>query len=149
MSAQQLVRLKMKILLTAISLLLISTIATAVCLKGHPSIAEEYADSRNVFIGKVAAIKAVPESGNYYDGHNYTVQVQEVFKGNPAKPIVIFSENSSGRYPMVVGSTYLIFVYYELDHYQINSCGNTGVLPDKEDAVLAVRRLGKAQRNPI
>ena len=50
----------MKVLLTVISFLLISSIATAVCLKGHPSIAEEYADSQSVFIGKVVSMENVP-----------------------------------------------------------------------------------------
>lgn len=131
----------MKILLTAISFLLISTIATAVCLKGHPSIAEEYADSQSVFIGKVTSIQDVPESGAYYDGHNYTVQVQEVFKGNPTNTVVIFSENSSGRFPMSVGSTYILFVYYELGRNQVSNCGNSGLLSEKQDVIQAVRQL--------
>ena len=131
----------MKILLTAISFLLMSTIATAVCLKGHPSIAEEYADSQSVFIGKVTSIQDVPESGDYYDGHNYTVQVQEVFKGNPTNTVVIFSENSSGRFPMSVGSTYILFVYYELGRNQVSNCGNSGLLSEKQDVIQAVRPL--------
>ena len=93
----------MKLLLIAISFFLISTIATAACLKDYPSVAEEYTESKSVFIGKVVEIIAVAESGNYYDGQNCTVQVQEVFKGNPTKLITIFIENSSGRFPMVRG----------------------------------------------
>lgn len=135
--------MKMKIILIAISFMLVSSIATAVCLNGHPSVAEEYANSQSVFIGKVIAEKAIPESGNYYDGHDYTVHGQEVFKGNPTSTVVIFSENSSGRFPMAVGSSYIIFVDYELGRYQIDNCGNSGVLPEKEDVVRAVRELNQ------
>jgi hypothetical protein len=131
----------MKIILIAIAFILVSSIATAVCLNGHPSIREEYANSQTVFIWKVIAEKAVPESGNYYDGHDYTVQVQEIFKGDSTSALVIFSENSTGRFPMSVGSTYILFVYYELARYQINNCGNSGLLSQKRDVVEAVRTL--------
>jgi hypothetical protein len=127
--------------LIAISFILISSIANAACLNGHPSITEEYTNSQSVFICKVLAENAVPESDNYYDGQNYTVQVQEVFKGNPASTVVIFSENSSGRFPMSAGSIYILFVYYEFGRYQIDNCGNSGLLPEKQDVVQAVRQL--------
>ena len=135
----------MKIILTAISLLLASSLAAAVCLKGHPSIREEYADSQSVFIGKVQLKKSVPESGGYYDGDEYTVEVREIFKGNPTNPIIIFSENSSGRFPMTVGETYLLFVLYELGRYQINSCGNSGLLSEKQSFVPRLRQLKQSE----
>ena len=133
----------MKIIITAISLLLVSSLAAAFCLNPNdsPSIGDEYADSQSVFIGKIISKKGVPESGGYYEGDEYTVQVQEVLKGNPTNPISIFSENSSGRFPMDVGSTYLIFVYENLSRYQIDYCGNSGKLPGKNNALLHVRKL--------
>jgi len=131
----------MKIIITGICLLLASSLAAAVCLTGHRTIAEEYPNSKSVFIGKVTAKKDVPESGNYYNGHNYTVQVQEVFKGDPINPVVIFSENSSGRFPMVVGMTYIIFLYYELGRYQVDNCTNSGLLSEKQDVIQTVRHL--------
>ena len=143
----------MKIIITAIFLLVASSLASAVCLKGHRTIAEEYANSKTVFIGKVTAKEEVPKSGDFYDGHDYSVQAQEVFKGNPINPIVIFSENSSGRFPMEVGMTYIIFLYYELGRYQIDNCGNSGLLSEKQDVVQAVRQLkqirGKQIKKPI
>jgi len=137
----------MKLLLIAISFFLISAIATAVCLKDHPSVAEEYTDSKTVFVGKVIEIIDVAELFIYYDGQICTVQVQEVFKGNPTKSIAIFSENSNGRFPMVQGVTYLIFAYYELGRYQINNCGNSGILSNKEDTVLEVQSIKQNKAN--
>lgn len=133
----------MKIILTAIAILLTASIATAVCLNGNPSVTEEFADSESIFIGKVLADKNVPESDNYYDGNNYTVETQEILKGKPTKTVDIFSENSSGRFPMTVGSTYIIFLHYELGRYQINNCGNSGLLSEKQEAVQTLRRLKK------
>ncbi len=131
----------MKTILIAISFLLLSSSADAVCLKGNPSAKQEYADSQSVFIGKVLEHKHVPESRDYYDGDEYTIQVQEVFKGESKHQIVIFSENSSGRFPMTVGSTYILFVYVELGRFQVSNCGNSGLLSDKKDVVSVVQTL--------
>lgn len=84
---------------------------------------------------------SVPESGGYYYGDGYTVEIQEIFKGNPTNPIVIFSENSSGRFPMSVGETYVLFVHYELGRYQIDNCGNSGLLSEKQDSIQVLRQL--------
>ncbi len=84
---------------------------------------------------------SVPESGSYYEGDEYKVEVQEIFKGNPTNPTVIFSENSSGRLSMSVGETYVLFVHYELGRYQINNCGNSGLLSEKQDSIQILRQL--------
>jgi hypothetical protein len=120
---------------------LLSSIASAVCLKGNPSIKEEFADSDSIFIGKVLNKKNVPESGGYYEGDEYTVQVKEVFKGNPNKETIIFSENSSGRFPMEIGKTYVIFLHQKLGWDQIDNCGNSGLKSEKEDTLKTLRQL--------
>ena len=134
----------MKIIII-ISVIFVADVANAVCLNGHPSITEECAKSQRVIIGKVIEKENIPESGNYYEGINYTVRVQEVIKGNPTKTILIFSENSSGRFPMSVGSTYVLFVYYELGRYQVSNCGNSGLMSEKQDVVQAVRQVKPIQ----
>ena len=83
----------------------------------------------------------VPESGGYYEGKEYTVQVKEIFKGKPNKKINIFSENTSGRFPMEIGKTYVIFLHQELGRYQIDNCGNSGLLSEKQATVKSVRQL--------
>jgi hypothetical protein len=132
--------MKIEVTMTFLSFLLVSNIASAVCLKGNPSVAEEYADSQSVFIGKVIEKKDIPESGKYYDGQEYTVEVQEIFKGNSTGTVVIFSENSSGRFPMSVGETYILFVYYELGRFQVSNCGNSGLVSEKQNVIQAVRQ---------
>lgn len=133
--------MKAQIFIIAIASLLASDLASAVCLDGNPSIVQEYSASQSVFIGKVMGKKHVSESHDYYDGDEYKVQVQDIFKGKATNPIIIFSENSSGRFPLTEGSIYLIFVYNELGRYQINNCGNSGLLSAKKDAVLEVQKL--------
>jgi hypothetical protein len=131
----------MKAILIAMSFLLLSSSVDAVCLKGNPSVKQECDDSQSVFIGKVQEQRHVPESRDYYDGDEYIVQVLEVFKGESKHQIVIFSENSSGRFPMTVGSTYILFVYVERGRFQVSNCGNSGLLSDKKDVVSAVWTL--------
>jgi hypothetical protein len=133
----------MKIISTIIvfAMLLSSSIGTAVCIEGNRSIKQEYDDSKIVFIGRVLNKKDVPESDGYYEGEESTVQVKEVFKGKLNNKIIIFSENSSGRFPMAVGATYIMFLYYESGRYQIDNCGNSGLLSEKQSTVKSVRQL--------
>jgi hypothetical protein len=126
---------------------LLSSIVSAVCLKGNLSIKEEYANSDSVFVGKVLKKKYVPESGGYYDGNEYTVQVKEIFKGNPNKNTNIFSENTSGRFPMAEGKTYIIFLYSASGRQQINNCGNSGLKSKKEDTLKTLKQLKQNETN--
>ncbi len=119
--------------------------ANAACFDGHPlAIKEEFSNSQSVLIGKVLSEVSVPESGKYYEGQNYAVEVQEVFKGNPPKIIPVFCENSSGRFPMVVGKTYVVFLYYDGRH-QIDNCGNSGLVSEKQEVLDAVLLLKKSK----
>lgn len=129
--------------ITAIIFLMTSSFATAVCLKGHRSVAEEYADTENIIIGKVIKKKDIPEVDNYEEGTNYTVEIQEIIKGNLNKSVIIFSENSSGRFPMSIGKTYILFIYYNVGRYQIDNCGNSGLLSKKEEIIKTLLQLKK------
>ena len=113
--------------------------ALAVCLNGHPSLQQEYQRSTTVFVGRVVSEDFTPESKNYLDGTTYSVQVEEVLRGSPAKTVKLFPEYSSGRFPMQVGATYLIFVYEESDRLNVDNCGNSGKLPEKAEALAALR----------
>jgi len=42
---------------------------------------------------------------------------------------------------MSVGETYVLFIYYELGRYQIDNCGNSGLLPEKQDTAKVLRQL--------
>jgi len=115
--------------------------AFAVCLNGHPSLQQESQGSTTVFVGRVVSEDFTPESKNYLDGTTYSVQVEEVLRGSPAKTVKVFSENTSGRFPMQVGAAYLIFVYEELDRLKIDNCGNSGELTEKAEALAALRKM--------
>src|SRR5689334_1758249 len=86
--------------------------AFAVCLNGNPSIEQEYRDSSAVFTGHVVSAKDVPDFAEpgFLAGTRYVVRVTKVFKGRPGRTITLFTEYSSGRFPMGVGADYLVFL---------------------------------------
>ncbi|MBI1818325.1 MAG: hypothetical protein HYR72_25370 [Deltaproteobacteria bacterium] len=113
----------------------------AACVNGHPSLEQEYRSSAVVFAGRVGSQEVTPEAGGYADGTTYSVSVEEVLRGAPGKTINLFSENSSGRFPMRAGTSYLIFVYEEQGRSMVNYCGNSGELTEKASALGSLRKI--------
>lgn len=125
----------MKILSIFILILAISSSAYSYCHNGHPSIADEYEKSIAVVIGKVVSVEEVPESEHYYNGSNYTFVLYKILKGDLSGKIKIFSENSSGRFPMDVGQEYVLFIHLENGLLQVDNCGNSGLLKESNDVL--------------
>ena len=121
--------------------------AFAVCLKGNQSLEQEYQTSITVFVGRVASEEFTPESKNHLDGTTYSVHVEEVLRGSPDKLVKLFSENTSGRFPMQVGAAYLVFVHEESDQLEVDNCGNSGKLPEKTEALEALRNMKQREPN--
>jgi hypothetical protein len=113
----------------------------SVCLNGNPSIEQEFSQSVIVCVGRVISEKFTPESKDYFEGSTYRIAIQEVFRGSPKKPIQVFSENSSGRFPMTVGSSYLIFIHKELGRLQVDNCGNSGELSKSANVLSILRKM--------
>src|SRR5438552_6581233 len=84
--------------------------ATAACLLDDYSVRGEYERSAAVLTGQVISERPVAESRSYYDGVVYTVNVQAVYQGDIHGLVDIFSENSSGRFPMPPHGHYVLFV---------------------------------------
>ena len=115
--------------------------------KAHPSVGEEFTNSAVVIVGKVVSTRDVPEAGGFIRGTFYTIQVAEVLKGSSAKTVELYSENSSGRFPMQVGVSYLLFAYEGVfegvqgSHLAIDASGNSGTLKQSKRALAIVRKL--------
>jgi hypothetical protein len=115
--------------------------------KTRPSVEEEFTNSAVVIVGKVISTKDVSESGGFISGTFYSIRVTEVLKGSPPKTVELYSENSSGRFPMEFGTSYLIFAYkdsferIEGKHLAIDNCGNSGTLKQSKKALVTVRKL--------
>jgi len=104
--------------------------ANALCYSGHPDIDSERRDSKFVFLGKVTSSKVVmsEEEPGFIDHTDYDVAVLQSFKGKPGRDITIMSVNTSARFPMDIGQTYVLFVSVDNEgSYFVNSCGNSAV----------------------
>ncbi len=129
----------MKILI--LTALLCST-AHAVCSEGCPSVKKEYGSSQAVIIATVTHQNPVPETrdGSVYEGTNYRLKVDRVFRGRFLSGPTIFSENSSGRFPMEVNRKYLLFIYQQGGRYSVDNCGNSGLLTSDLAVLQAVKK---------
>lgn len=105
----------------------------ATCLD-YPNVADEFARSEFVYVAFVQAATVVPaDAGDWFDAVEYTVTPLDVFKGVPPASLTLWSENSTGRFPMRPTGTYLIFVppehgvgwHGELQGRSIDNCGNS------------------------
>ena|ERR1700690_3018719 len=122
-----------------------STLAAGVCVNGHISVSREYSRSTYVLTASVVAARDVPRSKDEYDfeGTNYTLKSGQSFKGSAPKTFDVFSENSSGRFVMSPGESYLVFVHRDHGRLRIDNCGNSGLLDASSLTLAKVRNLMK------
>ena len=118
----------------------------------HPGVEEEFNNTECVFVGTVVNTTNVLESGGFIAGNFYTIHVKDVLKGRLPNLIQIYNENSSGRFPMEVGVSYLVFASKQVfegiegPRLAINACGNSGTVEESGNILAAARKL-KKQRN--
>jgi hypothetical protein len=107
-----------------------STGLAAVCFPDQDySVATEYGESVIVVVGTVTGKQHLPEpDAETPDSTLYQLSVSDTLKGMSDRRISVWSENSSGRFPMVVGSSYLLFLYSDGTHLVVNNCGNSGLV---------------------
>jgi hypothetical protein len=127
----------------AVIFLVCSVTASAACLNGYPSVPKEYANSKLVFIGKAVKKRTISESadGYFLDGTAYKVVPMEIYKGEIQASFNLFSENSSGRFPMLLNEEYLLFVYRDHGRIMVDNCGNSNLISNAKKAVAGVARL--------
>lgn len=137
----------------AIGLTFISFGSTAFAYcPSYPSANEEFNNSPLVFVGRVVSMQELPEPGEFIAATIYTVRVNEVLKGKPTRLTQLFSENTTGRFPMKIGASYLIFAYPETfkiadvisPQLAVNNCGMSGMLPGARKALREARNLRAA-----
>ena len=124
--------------------------ALAACVDGHPTIEAEFRKVPIVAIGKVESESpAQPPWEGMYEGTHYSLRITETLKGPARKSITLFSENSSGRFPMDIGAEYLMFVhrdqFKQRQYFAVSYCGNSGQLPEVAAALARVRGLKRGK----
>jgi hypothetical protein len=130
-------------------LLLFSVSASAACPDGYPAVHREYSHSNFVFIGKAVKKRKTPESadGYFLDGNTYRVVPTHIYKGKIKANFDLFSENSTGRFPMLLDQEYLLFVNADHGRLMVDNCGNSDLVSHARKAVAQVVRLSGKDRN--
>jgi hypothetical protein len=119
----------------------------AMCVNGHPSVDQEFRQSSLVFVGRVTAASAAAETKSFYEGSRYSIQVKEIFRGRPRRTLTVFSENSSGRFPMDIGIDYLLFLSVRAgEPAMVDSCGNSGPVTATAPAIDTVKQLSRRRQ---
>ena len=120
----------MKTLFVASALILTAASAMGQCRSNHVTVSDELHTSGETLVGTVADAQNAPDSSFHLDGVNYVVKVDRVLHGKMlgTDMVTIFSENSPEKFPMQVGKQYLLFVHLNYNRYEIDNCGNSGLL---------------------
>ena len=116
--------------------------ASAFCLDGRrPSLTIETKLSNFVIIGRVkkATDYTSPDDPDGITGTKYVVSVTQVFRGSPPKTLVVNSENTSSRFPLIVGQRYLLFIKGLPTDGLVDSCGNSGVANERKAMIAKLR----------
>jgi hypothetical protein len=123
----------------------------------NPSVPAEFKSAVLVITGRVTDARNIsePDDPDGYAWTVYTVQVLQTFKGSPPRTIRLLSENSSARFYMDTGQTYLLFVSHSpvaemagqerLPTDYIDDCGNSALVKDAKSAVDKVKELSKSR----
>jgi|ERR1700733_2514520 hypothetical protein len=128
--------------------------ANGACLLTDYSLNAEFRRSDAVLVGSVLSERNVPgdDKADTPGGTVYVVKVSEPLRGSLGKTVEIFSENSSGRFPMKIGTSYLLFLYRRQGALSADYCGNSGPVAEKADALHKARALarhGPSQQRPL
>ena len=132
------------------------------------SVAHEFARAKYVVTGRVLKETWLGEDGkpkplqppfqdgrlrpwgfDPYSGALYNIRIIHVFKGKPSNRLQLFSENSTARFWLDVGSEYLFFVTDEEfdkpigSRLTIDTCGNSATMAKAGPTIQAISPLPK------
>jgi hypothetical protein len=101
-----------------------------------------------VVVGKAITqeYSAAGPGGTWIDGTYYTILVSSTQYRSAAKKIRVFSENSSGRFPMFLNKSYLLFVSTCDGVQYIDAKGNSGLLRNQKSTLRRVLRWRQLAR---
>lgn len=136
----------MKHLIVSLAIAAASATCLGQCQASRISINQELHDAGTTLVGTVDAAMPVPDSSFHMDGIDYVVHVDRVIKGRMVSNDVvhIFSENSPSKFPMQTGKQYLLFVHKNYNTYEVDNCGNSGLLQASAiDSVAKLKEFAK------
>jgi hypothetical protein len=150
--------------ITAVAIIAFSPVGSASCWESgsgatavyrDPSVRAEFEDAQLVITGKVMGERRITTADDPegYAFTIYTVKVLQTFKEPPQPTIHLLSENTTARFWMDTGKTYLLFVSRgvspdssgteQLPDTFVDNCGNSAALPEAARALKTVKGLSK------
>lgn len=138
----------MKTLIVSLAIAAASATCLAQCQSNRISLNEELKDAGTTMVATVQYAQPVPDSSFHLDGIDYVVHVDRVLKGRMISSDVvhIFSENSPTKFPMQTGKQYLLFVHRNFNDYEVDNCGNSGLLQAASiDSVSKLKEFAKKE----
>lgn len=115
----------------------------------HVPLEQEVRTSVSILVGKVVSVRRIRDESTEpgaYSAFVYTVHVEQQLKGKSPSVFTVYDENTSARYPMNPGERHLLFIRtwpYKIVNadFQIDSCGNSDVLPQGDGILRDVKAL--------
>ena len=139
-----------KLIVSSAFLVAAAASAVAYC-DSFPTVEQEFKATAVIFVGRVISAREVRIRSQAVSGGTfYSVKVAQPLKGSPSKTVELYSENSSGRFPIQVGERYLVFADYGVFEgirgrkLAINNCGNSAALAKAQKALAVLHALTKA-----
>ena len=122
--------------------------AFGACLLDDYSLTAEYGRSAAVVQAQVMSEHDVadPDAPEFIGGTIYKVRIEQSFRGELHGTAEVFSENSTGRFPIEKKKTYLLFLYRLQGRLSADPCGNSGLAAQKTNELATVRALSKSTR---
>jgi hypothetical protein len=108
----------------------------------------EFFKANVVFVGRVLSIRTVPDRGNDLGGWLYRLRVEELFRGPVRDDFSVFTENSSGRFPLELDHEYLLFAYKQNHRLEIHGCGNSAKLSEAQNSLHRLLRNLRDGKQP-
>lgn len=141
----------MRKIIILIALLGFSSQLFAYCDGGYPNVtvADEIKKTNFIAIGKATSRKIVVdpiEDPEGYEAELFQVEIEKVLYGNPSGYVVkgyltLYNANTSSRFNMDIGESYLMFVSDYLDGFFINSCGNSGTVTESKEIIKTIQKI--------
>jgi hypothetical protein len=132
------------------ALLLQAAVSAAMALHGDmqaatpepaPKVCSEYFKSELVFTGTVVSVNELAPEGDSEGGWEYRLDVLTVFRGPDQQTVEVSTENTSARFPLKIGASYLLFASRQQGRLWVYDGGNSHVIERSSKQLQELEKL--------
>lgn len=127
--------------------ILLSAAAFALCPGPQIKANGEFFKADLVFTGKVLSEHYVERGDNAW--WYYRIRLWQVLKGPALKEVTVYTEDASSRFPLEIGSDYLLFADRRRERFWIDSCGNSALLSEAAESLDRIKSISKTKDGEI